>query len=157
MYRKVGVALFTVLVSMIVAGLLVGCGGTSDTPGAGATSDIVRIEASHQTVNDVIDMTNYTVVFKHTPEEWIALSDAERERLARAGFDQAAEQIRTDTVSNYSVRGVTTPVEDAEGNLNSQQTFILNVETNVLMICAGADDAKKPIISAEVPVELPLG
>jgi hypothetical protein len=158
MYKKVGMALFAVLVSFAMTGLLVGCGEKDNTPGA-PTSDIVEIAASHQTVNDVIDMTNYTVVFKHTPEEWVALSDAERERIAKAGYDQAVEQIRADAVSNYSVRGTTTPVEDAEGNLTTQQAFILDVEASVLKICKGveADNAKKPVISAEVPVELPLG
>jgi hypothetical protein len=156
MYKKIGMALFAVLLSFTMMDLLVGCEEKEGTPGA-ETSDILRIEAFHQTVNDIIDMTNYVVVYKHTPDEWIALSDAERERLAKTGYDQAVEQIRADAVSNYSIRGTTTPVEDAEENLTTQQTFILDIEANVLKICAGVDDTNRPIFSAEVPVELPLG
>jgi hypothetical protein len=156
MYKKAGMALFTVLLSLVMAGLLGACGDKENTLGA-ENSDIVKIEAFHQTLNDVIDMTNYQVVFKHTPEEWIALSDAEKERLAKDGYDKAVEQIRADAVSNYNIHGTTTPVEDAEGNLTTQQAFILDIEASVLKICSGVDDAKKPIFSAEVPVELPLG
>jgi hypothetical protein len=158
MYKKTGIALFAVLLSFAMMGLLVGCGEKEDGSGTAAISpDIVEIATSHQTVNDIIDMTNYQVVFKYTSEEWIALSDAERERLAKSGYDEAVEQIRADAVSNYNIRGTTTPVEDAEGNLTTQQTFFLDIEASVLKICAGADDAKKPIVSAEIPVELPLG
>jgi hypothetical protein len=158
MYKKAGMALFAMLLSFAVTGLLVGCEEKDDTPGA-PTSDIVEISASHQTVNDIIDMTNYQVVFKHTPEEWIALSDAERERLVKLGYDKVVEQIRADGVSNYNIYGTTAPVEDAEGNLTTQRTFFLNIETSVLNICKGveADNPKKPAVSAEVPVELPLG
>jgi hypothetical protein len=147
-------ALFAALLALVMAGLpLVGCGG-----GSGGASDVVTIQTSRMMVNDSIEMTNYQAVFKQTPAEWNALSDADKEKLARIGFDQVLEQIAADGVSNYSIRGATSAGTDDAGNpTEPQQAFFLNTEESVLLIYTGTDGSTKPEITAQVAVELPLG
>jgi hypothetical protein len=146
-------ALFAALLALTMAtavGLLTGCGGGGVS--SDATDDIVTIQTGRQLVNDTVEMTNYQVVFKQTAEEWNALSEADKERLALAGYDQACKQIVTDEVSNFNIQGMTSPGEDTEGSqAEPQQAFFLNLEESALLIKTGTET------TATVAVELPLG
>jgi nucleoside phosphorylase len=153
MRKNIKSTLFATLIALVMtapAVLLTGCGGGGAS--SNAADDIVTIQTGRQLVNDTVEMTNYQVVFKQTPEEWDALSEADKERLALAGYDQACAQIVADEVSNFHILGMTSPGEDAEGNpTDSQQAFFLNLEEGTLLIKTGTET------TATVAIELPLG
>lgn len=158
MFKKAALALLAALVSCVMMGSLIGCGNDAgdDTPSSGI-SEILEINTLHQTLNDIVDITNFQIVYKYTYVEWNALSDAEKERLAKAGFEQASELIRTDGVSNYNINGMSVPGEDADGNpLRSQQLFALDLEESALVIWRVAGDSTPPEVTATISVELPL-
>jgi hypothetical protein len=153
MQRKIRTAVSTLLLALVMVLTmtvpLIGCGSGISSD---ANDDIVTIKTGKQLVNDTIEMTNYQVVFKQTPEEWNALSDADKERLALAGYNRACEQIIANEISNFHVLGMSSPGEDAEGNsTDSQQAFYLNLEESALLIKTGTET------TATVAVELPLG
>jgi hypothetical protein len=160
MRKKAAIALLAVLMMLAIMGLLVGCGdqGGDNTGGGDDTGDIVSIStSSYAAGGGLIEITNYRVVFRQDPDEWIAFSDAKREELVRMGYDRALAQIATDGVSNYSITGMTSPAKVAEGDPDpntAQLAFILNHEEGTLNICAGVEGTQ-PIYTAHVPIEPP--
>jgi hypothetical protein len=137
-----------VIVSCFLAVLLVGCG--ENAPGEDP-NDIVEIQVFEQTLNDTINMKNYQVILKTTTTEWNALSDEDRERLARAGYAKALEQIAADETSNYNILGKTSvDVEADEDSPRSQLAFFLNREEEALEIYVDTENSGKPVVVATV-------
>ena len=129
MKKIVGVALTAVLAFSMV-GLLVGCGK--------GANDIENISVGSQVSNEVT-ISNYEVRLKASVD-WPSLSDSDRERIAKAGFDQAQDKIKEAGTHNYNIIGIT-----AEGSL----AFQFDREHSLVIIYVS--DAKV----AEVPVETP--
>jgi hypothetical protein len=160
MRKRTILALLVVLMTLAMMGLLVGCGDhggeSGGTGGSGDTDDIVAIStSSYAAAGGLIEITNYKVVFKQDPDEWIALSDEKKEELVRRGYDQALTRIATDGVSNYSITGMTSPTKVEEGDPDpntAQLAFMLSLEEGTLNICAGVDGTQ-PIYTAHVPIE----
>jgi hypothetical protein len=148
MYKKALAALVAALVSGVLLGLLGGCGVATE-------ASIVDIQTFRQTSNQV-EMTNYQVNFKQTPDEWIALSTKDKEKLTQLGFDKALEQIAADGTSSYNISGMTAAGTDADGGATKPQSaFFLNRERGLLLVHSGVDDQKQPVVVSEIPVELP--
>jgi hypothetical protein len=147
--KKIFVALLAALVSLIMAGLVVGC--TQEAVGG---SDIVDIQRFRQATSG-LEMTNYQVVFKQTPDEWNALSSEDKEKLAKTGFDQAIEKMKADGVSNYNITAHTVPGPMPNGIDKSQLAFFLNREESLLQIYSDPDAEGMPRVVATVPVTLP--
>ncbi|MDR3037170.1 MAG: hypothetical protein LBU31_02005 [Coriobacteriales bacterium] len=149
MRKKIGIALLAALVSLVMAGMVIGC-----TQGAVSGSDVVEIQRFKQTTSG-LEITNYQVVFKQTPEEWNALSSEDKEELAKVGFDQAIEKMKADGVSNYNITASTVLGPMPNGIDNSQLAFFLDRENSLLQIYSEPDAEGRPHIVAEVPVTLP--
>jgi hypothetical protein len=143
--------------ALAMMGLLAGCGDNENGDAGidGDTSDIVTIETSRMSAGGgLIEITNYQVIFRQDPDEWNALSDAKREDLVKEGYDRALTQIATDSVSNYTIAGMTSPAKVAEGDPDqntAQLAFMLNLEQGTLMVCTGMDGTQ-PLYSAHIPI-----
>jgi hypothetical protein len=145
MYKKALAALVAALVSGVLLGLLGGC----------AADPVNDIQTFRQTSNQV-EMTNYQVNFKSTPDEWIALSTKDKEKYVQLGFDLALEQIAADGTSSYNISGMTAAGTDADGEATKPQSaFFLNRERGLLLVHNGVDDQNQPVVVSEIPVELP--
>jgi hypothetical protein len=143
--KKLIAALLVALMSLTMAAVLVGCDGGDSSDGAGGaktSSDITSIQVFKQNAGG-IDISNYQVVYKQTPDEWNALSDDAREKLVTEGYDQALAQIQMDQVSNYNITGNTALGADEK----SQLTFMLDHE-NLSLLIFGADGQ-----TAELPLD----
>jgi hypothetical protein len=129
MKKFVGVALAAIL-AFSMLGLLAGCDKGAD--------DIANITVGSQESNGVT-MSNYTVRLKDSVD-WPSLSDGDREKIAKVGYDQAQEKREEAGTHNYNIIGIT-----ADG----QAAFQFDRENNVIIIYV--NDAKAAEISVEVP------
>jgi hypothetical protein len=94
MKKKFIAAVVAALVALSLMGLLVGCNGEGAAVSEEqAAKDIVEVQVFKQNSSGV-NISNYQVVYKQTPDEWNALSDSERQGLATAGYKEALEQIK---------------------------------------------------------------
>lgn len=127
--KKLIVVLMVALMSFALAGILAGCtgndGGEANKPPAGVTG----IQVFKQNAGGV-DISNYQVDYKHTPDEWNALSDNAREKLVSDGYSYAKARIAEDKVGNYNITGNTALGVDE----TSQLAFILDHENSTLLI-----------------------
>lgn len=129
MRKIVGVALAAML-ALSMFGLLAGCG-------TGA-SDIENISVGTQVSNEVT-MSNYEVRLKDSVD-WPSLSDSDREKIAKAGYEQAQAKIKEDGTHNYNIIGIT-----ADG----KAAFQYDREHTLLIIYV--DDAKVAEVAVEAP------
>jgi hypothetical protein len=128
--RKIIALALAVVVSLSILGLLAGCG-----VGAG---DIDKITKGTQESNGV-EYVNYTVQLKDSID-WTTISEADREKLAKVGFNEAQKMVTEDGVFNYNIKGMT-----ADGVV----AFQFNAETKTVLIIVDNSPA------GEVPVEVP--
>jgi hypothetical protein len=148
MYKKLIATLAVALLSFTLVGILSGC----DRNSSGASSDILDIQASKQT-SEQVEITNYSVIFKQNADEWNALSAEKREELVKAGYDQAMTKIEENETTNYNILGKASPVEDAEGNTGgSPLVFILDHEKSVLVVYEATSEPGAPPTLAELPI-----
>jgi hypothetical protein len=141
MKNRIIAVLFIACMTASLFGLLVGCTGGGGGAAEEPSTDIVEIQTFNQDSNG-INITNYQVVFKQTADEWNALTDADRDKLAVAGFDAALAKIKEDSVSNYNIIGQTSPGKDDAGNATATQlAFIYDSEAITVQVF-GTDQQK---------------
>jgi hypothetical protein len=164
MRRKTSTVLLALVLALSVLGLLIGCNGNGNSNNGGngnngeqeeVSSDIVSIDA-YPMKSGTINFTNYTVSLKYAPEEWNALSDAEKERIALSGFDSVTEKIKANSVSNYTISGMTAKTTDSAGTVTKpQMAFLLDLENSTLQVYLSSDASSTPTVISEIPVKLP--
>jgi hypothetical protein len=128
MKKLVGIALAAVL-AFSMLGLLAACKGSSD---------IETITVGTQVSNEVT-MSNYEVRLKASVD-WASLSDSSREKIAKAGFDEAQAKIQEDGVHNYNIIGIT-----GDGG----RAFMFDREHSLLIIFV--NDEKVGEVAVETP------
>ena len=140
------------VLSVSVMPMLFGC------PSDGTTSEsaIREIVKTTSTSGNIV-ITNYQVVYNYSPSEYKALSVTEKENLAKTGYDQVVEKIKTDGVSNFTIYGMTASDPNMEGNSKSQLMFMLDHETSELAIYGDSDADGKNTEVGRVSVAYPLG
>ncbi|MDR0347030.1 MAG: hypothetical protein LBH56_01470 [Coriobacteriales bacterium] len=164
MRKKILVLLLTALTLFALAGTLVACGNEgTDTPPADENLnpreaelvplEIVKVNTTQQTVANAIEMTNFQVVFKHSPEEWNALSSERKRELAQGAYDKMIEWINADGISNFHIQGVSSYDKDA--GETAQMAFFMSYDESLLKIYTGTDGTGKGIVTDELPINLP--
>jgi ABC-type oligopeptide transport system substrate-binding subunit len=128
--KKIVAALLAVVLSFAMLGLLSACGASA--------SSIDRITTQSQESNGV-KYINYYVHFKENVD-WASLSQSDREKLAKVGFDEAQKKIAEDEVFNYNISGTTAEGVDAFRFNGAEQTLRIMVDGETV---------------GEIPVEVP--
>jgi hypothetical protein len=134
------------VLSISVLGVLSGCFGPS------AEESINNIAMSQQSTSNVTQ-DNYSVNFKQTTAEWIALSDDKKVELATLGYNKAVEQLEANSSSNFNIMGMTSKGEEGT---KSDVVFMLNHEKSTLSVFSGEYTGTKPNLIREVEVKYPL-
>ena len=137
---------FAALLSVSVLGVLSGCFGGP------AEEDIKNISMTQQQTSNVTQ-DNYSVNFRYTTAEWVALSDDKKVELATFGYDKAVEQLVANASSNFNILGMTSA---DEAGLGSEIVFMLNHEKSVIAVYSGESTSGKPNLVKEVEVKYPL-
>ncbi|HBT95950.1 MAG TPA: hypothetical protein DEB24_07720 [Coriobacteriia bacterium] len=91
-------AIAIVLAGILAASMLAFLGGCR-----GAADNIENVTMD-PTESGLVTIKNYKVHLK-SDVDWTGLNDSQREEIARAGFNKAQEQIKAESVFNYSITG----------------------------------------------------